>query len=103
VRLCEESPRVAAVGVNCTAPRHIPSLIAEMRRVTDKPLIVYPNLGETYDAATKRWQAAPDAVGWGESVRCWFTAGALGIGGCCRVGPREIAMIRQILTDGPSG
>ncbi len=99
VRLCADVPQVAAVGVNCTAPRYIPSLIAEARRVTALPLIAYPNLGEKYDAATKSWGGAPQTAGWLESVPLWLAAGAQGIGGCCRVGPREIAEIRRLLAD----
>ena len=99
VRLCAEAPQVAAVGVNCTAPRHIPSLIAEARRVTALPIIVYPNLGEKYDAATRTWGGAPQPAGWVESVPLWLAAGAQGIGGCCRVGPREIAETRRALAD----
>ena len=97
VRLCAEAPQVAAVGVNCTAPRHIPSLIAEARRVTAGPLIAYPNLGEKYDAATKTWGSAPRTEDWVKSVPSWLDAGARGIGGCCRVSPREIADTRRIL------
>src|SRR5690606_35442948 len=44
-----DHPQVAAVGINCTAPRFIPDLITAMRGVTDKPILVYPNSGEEYD------------------------------------------------------
>src|SRR4029079_10553477 len=41
-------PQVAAIGVNCTAPRYIPDLIRAAHSATDKPILVYPNSGETY-------------------------------------------------------
>ncbi len=98
VRLCEDVPMVAAIGINCTAPQHVSSLITEARRVTTRPLIVYPNLGEGYDAENKVWLSGPSAGDWGESVRLWLETGAQGIGGCCRVGPRKIALTRRVLT-----
>lgn len=97
VRLCAEEPRVAAVGINCTAPQHIVSLIAEIRRVTDKLVVVYPNSGEQYDAARKTWGTGEGSDDWEEGVRTWLAAGARGIGGCCRIGPREIAVTRRTL------
>lgn len=97
VRLCAEVSQVAAVGINCTAPQHVRSLIAELRRVTAGLVVVYPNLGEEYDPEQKTWQAGPDVADWEESVSAWLAAGAQGIGGCCRVGPREIALIRRVL------
>jgi len=103
VRLCDEVPRVAAVGVNCTSPRHVASLIAEMRRATSRPLVVYPNLGEIYDAGYKVWRPGLHAVAWEASVKTWLEAGARGVGGCCRVGPPEIALTRRVATRVLSG
>ena len=100
VRLCANEPQVAAVGINCTAPQHIPSLIEEARRVTARPLLVYPNVGEDYDAVGKTWSVGAHAAEWVESVPAWLAAGAQGVGGCCRVGPKEIAMTRRILAAG---
>jgi len=88
---------VAAVGINCTAPEFVGLLIDEARKGTDKPIFVYPNSGEGYDAAEKRWHSPPSATPWGEAARDWVRRGASGVGGCCRVGPRRIAEIRRDL------
>jgi homocysteine S-methyltransferase len=97
VRLCSRAPQVAAVGVNCTQPRYVASLIAEARRVSNLPLIAYPNLGGKYNAATKTWHTRSSSTGFAQYVRSWLDAGAQGIGGCCRVGPREIEETRRVL------
>ena len=96
-RACDVEPRVAAVGINCTAPELIAPLIAEARKGTDKPILVYPNSGEGYDAEQKRWCPARSLVDWEETVEGWVRRGASGVGGCCRVGPRRIAEIRRHL------
>ena len=77
---------VAAVGVNCTAPRFLPGLIAALAAGTGKPILAYPNAGGDWDAAAKRWGGAEGAADWGEACRAWIAAGAAGVGGCCRVG-----------------
>lgn len=96
-RACDDAPRVAALGVNCTAPRYIASLIAEARKATKKPIVVYPNSGERYDATAKSWVDGEDGIDWGDAAAEWMRLGAAAIGGCCRVGPRGIARIRQAL------
>jgi homocysteine S-methyltransferase len=90
---------VVAVGINCTAPRHILSLVTAVRTATDKAIVVYPNSGEVYDATTKSWSgtAAPDELA--SASRAWFEAGARLLGGCCRTRPEHIRRIReQLLT-----
>ena len=90
-RWLDTVPEAAAIGLNCTAPRYVESLIGEIRRETTKPIVVYPNSGETYDASDKSWHGA--AEDFGTIARRWRTAGACLIGGCCRTTPREIADI----------
>ena len=85
--------QVAAVGVNCTAPEHIASLIVEMKKGTDKPIIVYPNSGEHYDVGEKAWGGGSTDFSFGESARNWFALGARVIGGCCRTTPQDIMSI----------
>ncbi len=85
--------RVAAVGINCTPPRFIPDLIRAVTAVTDKPVIVYPNSGETYDPTTKRWRGEAIPSEFGTYSREWRKLGAGLIGGCCRTTPDHIRQI----------
>ena len=85
--------QVVAVGINCTPPSLIPSLIREVRLVTQKPIVVYPNSGETYDGVDKVWLGQSVPAEFGTFSREWRKEGAALIGGCCRTRP---AHIRQI-------
>jgi homocysteine S-methyltransferase len=80
---------LTAVGVNCTAPRFVPELLERIRRVTDLPLVAYPNSGQTWDANNKVWRGDPGAT----DVNAWIAAGAGYVGGCCGVGPAELALL----------
>lgn len=94
----EKLPNVAAVGINCTAPRYVPDLIAAARAVTRKPILVYPNSGEIYEATRSVWLGSADPILFGQAAPVWYAAGATLIGGCCRTGPAHIAGIRAALT-----
>ncbi|VDK44882.1 unnamed protein product [Anisakis simplex] len=53
VRQVSLHPDVVAVGINCTAPIHISSLLQSARDCSNgKPFVVYPNSGEKYDVQT---------------------------------------------------
>jgi homocysteine S-methyltransferase len=89
-------PQVVAVGVNCTAPQYITPLLRRMRGSTDRPLVIYPNSGEIYDASSKQWSADGGArPSLGQRAREWQREGARLIGGCCRTGPEDIRGVRQ--------
>jgi homocysteine S-methyltransferase len=56
------SEAVVAVGINCTDPRHVDSLLAAARRATDKPIVVYPTRAS---ATTRPITRGPDrATRW---------------------------------------
>lgn len=93
--VARDAERIVAVGVNCCDPADVPGAVAAAREATDKPVVVYPNSGEGWDAAGRRWVgasrfAAGQALGW---VR----AGARIVGGCCRVGPADIAALARLV------
>jgi homocysteine S-methyltransferase len=102
LRACAEllagSSQIAAIGINCTAPRLVTELIREACRGAEnrKPVIVYPNSGETWDAATCSWRGSNDTARFGSLAREWFAAGAQAVGGCCRTGPGHIAEIARV-------
>jgi homocysteine S-methyltransferase len=91
--LAASFPQTIAVGVNCTHPRWITSLIRELRLASSKPIVVYPNSGEVWDAAARRWTGSGDPVKFGDLAREWYAAGAQIVGGCCRTRPDHIRQI----------
>jgi homocysteine S-methyltransferase len=97
VKELESHPQIAAIGINCTSPRYIPSLIREAKKATDKPILVYPNSGESYNATKNDWNGDPVFESFGEHARKWYNAGARMIGGCCRTTPEDIRVISQTL------
>ena len=95
-----DHPRVLALGVNCTAPHFISSLIKEIRAAApDKAIIVYPNSGETYDVSSNSWFGEESAIECAGAAKSWYDAGAVIIGGCCRIGPKDISILRATVTD----
>lgn len=85
---------IVAVGLNCTAPRHVPSLLARAATATSVPLIAYPNGGDTWDATARRWTAADTDGSFDPAVVAgWGDAGAAWLGGCCGTGPADIASL----------
>jgi homocysteine S-methyltransferase len=80
---------VIAVGVNCTDPAGIATAVQVAAAASGKPVVAYPNSGEVWDAAARRWTGR---AGVGD-VTGWLAAGARLVGGCCRVGPDDVAAI----------
>ena len=92
----ERFPQVVAVGVNCTAPQYITPLLRRMRGRTGRPLLIYPNSGEIYDASSKQWSADGGAQqSLGHRAQEWQREGARLIGGCCRTSPSDIRGVKQ--------
>jgi len=86
---------IVAVGVNCCAPDDVLPAVRAATAASGKPAIAYPNSGETWDGAARRWIGDPEfdlAL-----TTAWAEAGAHFIGGCCRIGPSTIAaMVRAL-------
>ncbi|MFF3350583.1 homocysteine S-methyltransferase [Streptomyces sp. NPDC002779] len=89
--LAADADEVIAVGVNCCAPQDVDAAITTAARTTGKPVVVYPNSGESWNARTRTWQGRSTFTP--SQVRTWRDKGARLIGGCCRVGPETITGI----------
>ena len=88
---------VAAVGFNCVAPSLADELLAAAAPITAKPLVIYPNSGERWNAVQRRWVPGDAAFDFGAGASRWLELGARLIGGCCRTGPDTIRTIRAAL------
>jgi homocysteine S-methyltransferase len=88
-------PAVFALGINCTAPSDAAALV-RLAASYGKPVVVYPNSGEGWDAARRAWTGS---VGFDSSdVRSWVADGARLVGGCCRVDPENVAAIAAAIS-----
>lgn len=87
---------IIAVGLNCSSPAEVVPVIEEAVAVA--PGVAYPNSGQGFDGNARRWLGErsfdPEAVDW------WVGAGARLVGGCCRVGPSEIAQLAAAVRRG---
>lgn len=91
------STSIVAAGVNCSSPRDVSSAISAAVSATGHPAVVYPNLGESWDSSTHTWSG--DAVFDTSLAPGWVASGAKLVGGCCRVGPADIAELAGVLKD----
>lgn len=87
--------RIVAVGVNCTAPRFVPELLARAADVTDRPRIAYPNGGDRWDATARTWVADAGGTFEPSTVATWDGLGATWLGGCCGTGPADIRALAE--------
>ncbi|WP_405603033.1 homocysteine S-methyltransferase [Streptomyces sp. NBC_01410] len=93
--------QVIAVGVNCCDPRDADRAVELAASVTAKPVVVYPNSGERWNTEERGWRGA-STYDPGR-VRDWLASGARLVGGCCRVGPGQIAELARAVTEVTEG
>jgi len=93
--LARDCDPIIAVGVNCTDPSGVPAAVAIAAVASGKPVVVYPNSGESWDGQARSWNGSahfdPD------DVAGWVEAGARLVGGCCRVTPVAIRRVADVL------
>lgn len=93
--------RVIAVGVNCVDSADAADLVAMAAQSSAKPVVVYPNSGEDWDAQARSW-AGTRTFG-PEHAAVWVASGARLVGGCCRVGPGSITQLARSAPGWPAG
>jgi homocysteine S-methyltransferase len=89
--LAQAVPEVLAVGVNCCDAAEVSGALAAVG--AGMPGVVYPNSGERWNPDARRWSGEASAIA--ALAGDWVTGGARLVGGCCRVGPDQIAQIAR--------
>lgn len=98
VKLVEECDQIVAVGFNCIPLDLALQALEHIKPLTSKPLVIYPNSGEQWDASKKAWYGGGAAAAQLKDLaKQWHSAGARLIGGCCRMGPDDIQIIQRAL------
>ncbi|MGW7352168.1 homocysteine S-methyltransferase [Streptomyces sp. NPDC054784] len=93
---------VIAVGVNCCAVEEVDHAVEIAAARTGKPVVAYPNSGESWDARRQAWHGTASFAP--RRVHGWLARGARLVGGCCRVGPDDVAALgRAMATTEPPG
>lgn len=80
------------IGINCTSPELVTSLLESAKEYG--PFVVYPNSGRTWNEKLKRLEGATVKLS-DKHIQEWAECGATIIGGCCGIGPKEIAQVSQ--------
>jgi homocysteine S-methyltransferase len=91
-RFLDGEPQVVAVGINCVAPELVAPLVRRIAAVSRKPIVVYPNSGEMWNASARGWEGT--ASRFTDHLDEWLDAGARWVGGCCRTTPADIRVVR---------
>jgi homocysteine S-methyltransferase len=95
VALVNSAPSAVAVGINCTKPAFIASLLKSA--TSSLPYVVYPNSGREWDATAKVWLGPVNSSFELDDIQAWKSLGATVIGGCCGVSPKDIAGLGQLI------
>jgi len=94
--VARDVPSVVAVGVNCCDPDDVLPALQVAVEASGKPGVAYPNAGRVWDSGARSWAGSSSydvALAPG-----WVAAGASYVGGCCEVGPPEIAALASALS-----
>lgn len=95
--LVKNSPNIVALGINCTMPEHVTSLLSKLAEKSILPLVVYPNAGRVWDGQAMCWIGEGHTTLPTQIIEEWVKAGAMLIGGCCGLGPDAITQLDQDL------
>ena len=98
VELVRGVKQIFAIGINCVQPEYVEGILQRMRQANpNKLLLCYPNNGDLWDEKTRTFVANSSKLDYIEKVAEWKAKYDLAIiGGCCRIGPKDIARIRSL-------
>ncbi|KAF6215599.1 hypothetical protein GE061_010355 [Apolygus lucorum] len=77
--------QLVAVGVNCLDPAWVTPLFLSLKASDPTiPFVAYPNSGEKYDTAAKKWTPCESQKRVADYFPEWLDMGIAYVGGCCR-------------------
>lgn len=80
VSAVDKFEHVFAIGINCISPDLVAPALKEIGKYTFKPLVVYPNLGASYDPKIKQWREFKEKFNFNKLTKKWYQEGARLIG-----------------------
>jgi homocysteine S-methyltransferase len=96
--LFQSVEQVVGLGFNCVPDGLALEALRNLKPLTKKTLVVYPNSGESWNAGKREWEGSRTE---GSTLKVktveWWEAGAGMIGGCCRTTPEDIGTMRDAL------
>jgi homocysteine S-methyltransferase len=98
-RVAASAGSVIALGVNCCAPGDVVPAVRLAVSTTGLPAVAYPNRGESWDPIRHTW-TGPGGFDRALAIE-WIDAGAQYVGGCCRVGPNDVAALANAVLGSP--
>lgn len=95
IKKVEGYKQVFAIGINCIKPQAVTAALCNIKKYTDKPMVVYPNLGGVYNVEKQKWEPFKEKINLSALTKEWYQLGAKLIGGCCSTLPKQIQVISQ--------
>ena len=89
-------PEIVAVGVNCCAPVDVAAAVATARGGHRQAGRRLPEQRRGAGTPTRRAWVGPSRFSARDAAR-WVAGGARIVGGCCRVGPADIAELARVV------
>ena len=86
------------IGINCGGlyPDEMGEIVKEMRKITDKPLLVKPNAGKSRIKDGKvEYELGPEE--FAERMKIPIQEGAKFVGGCCGTTEKHISLLNKLI------
>uniref|UniRef100_A0A0A9Z5S8 Homocysteine S-methyltransferase n=2 Tax=Lygus hesperus TaxID=30085 RepID=A0A0A9Z5S8_LYGHE len=90
--------QLVAVGVNCLDPAWVTPLFLSLKAADPTvPFVAYPNSGEKYDTAAKKWTPCESQKSVADYLPEWLDMGIAYVGGCCRNSAKDLRDMKRAL------
>jgi len=105
IKITDQCDQIVAVGFNCMPITYSSEALSRLQQLTTKPLVIYPNSGEIWDARKKSWSGVNSTAEYlHDFAQTSHKFGARLIGGCCRTGCKEISAMKDAIRElSPTG